>query len=456
MKNILIFLLSLSFSALSSQCFPDRHNTNITDSWVSCNKSANPNPANGNSYWLMYDLGASYDLYNVHLWNINHPDFVTYGFKKMKIEYSADATSWSTLGTFTIPKALSSSYYEGYRGVNFEGLNARYVLVTGVENYGGSCFGLAEIKIYTSPQELDDWEFAVTVCESDGVISQLSFGEDLNGAYTGAGVTDNNDGSFDFNADLLGPGNYDIQYEYQDAGVTKISQGTIEVLSCESRFCGDCLPCGGFSQLAIDSDPIPEGIYAADSVSSIGNVNAISQNVNFRGEDFVSLGPGFKSQPSDIFVAEIRDCQTNLVQNPSFEGSLNPWSSSFSSTTPGSASTVSSNYFEASNAALIDVFTSAPNDPWRVKFQQTGITLEEGKKYELSFAIKGDVRKEAQIRCNTATVFVSETIDVDPFWNHHTFLFTADNNISNCVINFQLGATQGSTYIDHVRLVKID
>ncbi len=455
MKTTLIIIFSLLSFGLIAQCYPDRHSTNITDSWLSCTKTASPNPANGDGYWIMYDLGAAHDLYNVHIWNINHPDFVTYGFKKMKIELSQDGVSWLALGSFDIPKALSSSFYEGYRGINFDGINAQYVLITGEENFGGTCFGLGEIKIYTSPQDIDDWNFAITVCETDGIVEQLSFGENLNGEYAGGGVVDKNNGTFDFDANLVGPGLYNIKYTYNQNGMEQISMGSIEVLSCETRFCGDCFPCDNYSQAVIDGNPIPLGTYSADSVASMGTVNPNSLEVNFRGEESVLLNSGFTVEPSRDFTADIRDCQTNLIQNPSFEGSLATWSSTFSSTTPGTANWVSNDYFEANNAALIDVTTASAND-WRVQFKQSGIELEAGEMYEFSFAIKGDVRKVCTVRCYTSTFFVSEIIDVDPFWNHHTFTFQADNNTSNCIINFQLGATPGLTYIDHVKLVKVD
>jgi len=267
-------------------------------------------------------------------------------------------------------------------------------------------------------------------------------------------VTDKGNGTFDFDADLVGPGIYYVKYSYNQGG-NRTSTGTIEVLSCETRFCGDCLPCDNYSQAIIDSNPVPTGVYSADSLASMGTINPASLEVNFRGEERVLLDVGFEAQPSEDFVAEIRDCQTNLVQNPSFEGSLDSWSSSFSSTTPGTANWVSNDYFEASNAALIDVTTASSND-WRVKFQQTGIALEAGKTYEFSFAMKGDTRKEATVRCTGDGTYVSEIFDVDPFWNHYTFTFQTNNSTSNCAIEFRFGATPGLTYIDHVKLVKID
>jgi hypothetical protein len=68
------------------------------------------------------------------------------GMKDIIIDISLNGTVWKEWGRFTIAKAPGSSFYEGVFGPDFNGQLARYVLITGTSNYGGTCYGLGEIK----------------------------------------------------------------------------------------------------------------------------------------------------------------------------------------------------------------------------------------------------------------------------------------------------------------------
>lgn len=48
--------IGMGFSTLFSQAYPDRHSTNLTDGWLSCNATTNPNPVRGGGHWIMYNL----------------------------------------------------------------------------------------------------------------------------------------------------------------------------------------------------------------------------------------------------------------------------------------------------------------------------------------------------------------------------------------------------------------
>ena len=71
----LLFIIGMSMSlGLSAQCYMDRHNTNWHDAWVSCQTDMSPNTSRGLGHWIMYDLGYTYILGDIHVWNINDPD----------------------------------------------------------------------------------------------------------------------------------------------------------------------------------------------------------------------------------------------------------------------------------------------------------------------------------------------------------------------------------------------
>lgn len=136
--------------ALMAQCFPDRHNTSLDESWLSCQIKASPNPDRGDSHWILYDFGETYELGQSHFWNLNVPERTTSGINTAVIDYSIDGVTWFEFGTFTLAEANASGFYEGEDGPDLNGTVAQFVLVTILENYGGDCFGFSEMRIATS------------------------------------------------------------------------------------------------------------------------------------------------------------------------------------------------------------------------------------------------------------------------------------------------------------------
>ena len=149
MRYYLIFIM-LSFMAateLNGQCFKDRHSTTADASWISCDKSQSPNRDRPESHWIEYDLGEARKLGQVYFWNLNHPDFVNGGVKKIIIDYSIDGAIWTKWGEWEFEVGTGYSYYEGGQGPDLDGIVAEYILITVLENYGHECAGFSEIKI---------------------------------------------------------------------------------------------------------------------------------------------------------------------------------------------------------------------------------------------------------------------------------------------------------------------
>ena len=140
-----VFILSLSFNSFS-QCYPDRHNTTWFDGWVSCEASESPNPERGESHWIMYDFNHIYGLGDVHLWNTNDGNNLDWGLSMAAVDYSTDGINWIELGEYTFEMASGESIYQGFSVADFDNQEARFVLITALENWGGDCYGLAEIK----------------------------------------------------------------------------------------------------------------------------------------------------------------------------------------------------------------------------------------------------------------------------------------------------------------------
>jgi len=150
MKNIIttLFVLFFAFGEydLAAQCASNEHSNVWKDSWISCQTKANPNPARGNSHWIMYDFGVPYNLTNTRVWNANEQGATNKGLKDVKIDYSLDGVNWTFLGDSQFPQASGNNNYTGFVGPNFNGTNARYVLITAVNTWGNNCASLAEIK----------------------------------------------------------------------------------------------------------------------------------------------------------------------------------------------------------------------------------------------------------------------------------------------------------------------
>lgn len=158
MKTQNIYLILFTFLSIQlsySQCFPDRHSTNWYDGWISCDVSPNPIASYGETHWILYDFGYEYVLNESQLWNANEPKNLDYGIQKYNIDYSTDAITWTNLGEFNMERATGQSTYEGKSGPDFNAVKARYVLITPNSNYGGSCYGLSELKINIEEPILD-------------------------------------------------------------------------------------------------------------------------------------------------------------------------------------------------------------------------------------------------------------------------------------------------------------
>jgi len=151
-----------------AQCNMDRHNSNAYDGWVSCQMTSNPNPANGTTHWIMYDLGEVKSLYASQFWNINHPDHLDWGVRTVRIEHSMNSFNWASLGNFTIGQGSGQQIYEGEDGPDFGALTTRYLLFTVLNTYGdNSCAGFGELKIFTQDPFLPAGLLAFTGDEVD-------------------------------------------------------------------------------------------------------------------------------------------------------------------------------------------------------------------------------------------------------------------------------------------------
>ncbi|RMG61198.1 MAG: T9SS C-terminal target domain-containing protein [Bacteroidetes bacterium] len=148
--RISLLLLALSLllpPALRAQCGDTTHTAQATDGWASCQVAPSPNPARGSGHWIMYDFGYVYTLTHSHIWNGNVSGETDQGFRDIVVDYSLDGDQWAELGSYELPEASGDAREPGQSGPDFGGVEARYVLLTALTNWGDpQCFGLAEVR----------------------------------------------------------------------------------------------------------------------------------------------------------------------------------------------------------------------------------------------------------------------------------------------------------------------
>ena len=177
MKNLLLssIFFTICMSNLHAQCYMERHNLNSLDAWISCETSLTPNPDLPDAaHWIMYDIGVIDTFYKMKIWNFNHWENANYGISSFSLSVSDDGVDWQMVDTFNLAEANASTYYEGEEVSNLDGLTGRYVLLTGVENYGGDCFALSEIRIDLEDNSFCNDKIAMEIVLSPNIIGSSS------------------------------------------------------------------------------------------------------------------------------------------------------------------------------------------------------------------------------------------------------------------------------------------
>jgi hypothetical protein len=133
---------------------PNRHTPGPNRGWISCTPAANPNTRNGTGHWIMYDFGQKKSIKGLQFWNLNETDRLTDGLKRASIEISDNGSTWESIGDFSIEMGNGSSYYCGISIEDLEPFQSRFLLINAIENHGGTCYGLSEVKFMLSNSSL--------------------------------------------------------------------------------------------------------------------------------------------------------------------------------------------------------------------------------------------------------------------------------------------------------------
>ncbi|MHC4630127.1 MAG: LamG-like jellyroll fold domain-containing protein, partial [Planctomycetota bacterium] len=126
----------------------DLHSVVGTDTWLSSAAGSQPT-------WIQYEFDKVYKLHEMWAWNYNLTiePLVGFGLKDVTIEYSANGTDYTTLGTtHEFAQAPGAAGYAHNTTVDFEGVAAQYVRLTANSNWGMlPQYGLSEVRFFHIP-----------------------------------------------------------------------------------------------------------------------------------------------------------------------------------------------------------------------------------------------------------------------------------------------------------------
>ena len=119
--------------------------------------------ANQKDNYVLLTLANSISLGHLYIWNLNDKNKLDCGVKEFEITYSLDGINFFKLHdeTYTLSKA-NANEKESHSLINnndyfdFEGVNAKYIKINFISNYGGIYYGLSEIRLYQYKQEIKE------------------------------------------------------------------------------------------------------------------------------------------------------------------------------------------------------------------------------------------------------------------------------------------------------------
>ena len=120
---------------------------------------------------VVLNLDGTYPLSTLKIWNYNDPNNLNAGTKEVEISYTTteacsihqseteqdyldfEKGNWEKLGRYTIPQGTGDSSLPASLEIDLKGIHAQHIKIKPLSNYGGSGFGLSEVRVYAA----DGW-----------------------------------------------------------------------------------------------------------------------------------------------------------------------------------------------------------------------------------------------------------------------------------------------------------
>jgi len=183
----------------------------------------------------------------------------------------------------------------------------------------------------------------------------------------------------------------------------------------------------------------------------MNNASDANARLNFR----LGGNSGLYVYLDDVVLEEV-DCEeptvscAELVSNGSFDVNTNGFTLEQYSGTSG-------NWFWRHNSgqyAHIDI-NNGGNANWKVQLVQNGISLEQGKEYEISFRAKANSPRELYIETSNAagSNYGGGSVDIGTIWADHSIPFTMNSASDiNARLNFHVGGSTNKIRLDDISI----
>ena len=119
--------------------------------------------------FLTYSLGGQYPLKEIELWNYNDADHLDYGVKELTLSVSLDNSSYTEVGTYTLPKATGIEGMGSSLAIDLGNVSAQYLRLTFTSNYGGEKNGLGAWRLKQGEGDYTAFDY-----ERTGMVSSYS------------------------------------------------------------------------------------------------------------------------------------------------------------------------------------------------------------------------------------------------------------------------------------------
>lgn len=101
-----------------------------------------------NAIDFILDLKGQYPVSELVIWNYNDPEHLDYGLQNFRLKISDDATTWKTIGNYTLEQADGSDALKPSLTIDLKNEHAHYIQLEIMSNYGGDRVGLSEISAF--------------------------------------------------------------------------------------------------------------------------------------------------------------------------------------------------------------------------------------------------------------------------------------------------------------------
>jgi hypothetical protein len=120
----------------------DTHDNGQDDVWHHASGDTNP--------YVIFDLGANYNLFATRYWNLNQSGSTQNGAKDVRISISGDGATYTIIGTNTLAQGTGTTN-EPAQDFATPTSVVRYVKIEPLDGYGGGWNGLGAVRFVVKP-----------------------------------------------------------------------------------------------------------------------------------------------------------------------------------------------------------------------------------------------------------------------------------------------------------------